>query len=568
MNREYPIYTEETDCQDCFKCVRNCPVKAIMIEDNHANVISEQCVLCGRCISACPNDSKKLRSDTDQARELIEREEKVIVSLAPSFMSEFSGEKPNQLVAGLKKLGFYGVSETALGAELVSSAIHREFNRGDDRLLLSTACPSVVEYIRKYKPQLRSNLINVMTPVVAHSQLLKNNYGEEARIVFIGPCLAKKIEADRYEAFDVCLTFADLKDWFAEEGIELDRLNSDPGDGFIPSTAKNGRLYPVDGGMIAGVKENCAVNDLNFMSFSGMQPVQDILDSLDSKKIDEKLFIELLACSGGCVNGPVADSSDNIVSKKLSVISNSTYDPERINKDTDIDVSYNYGVEPVEEKTYSEQEINEALSRIGKESAEDELNCGGCGYNSCREFAEALLSGKSETNMCVSYMRNKAQKTANALLKTMPSGVVIADNELRVIECNRRFASLLGDDILEIFETVPGMKNANLKKLVPFDHIFEKVLETGEDIIGEELKFNGRVLFYSAFVIESGKSVGFICQDITEPSMKREQVVQKAEEVISKNLNMVQEIAYLLGENASETEVLMNSVIEAFKEGQ
>ncbi len=568
MSREYPIHTEATDCQDCFKCVRNCPVKAIMIEDNHADVISERCILCGKCISACPNNSKNIRSDIEEAGQLIKEEEKVIVSLAPSFTSEFDGGEAERLVTGLKKLGFHGVSETALGAELVSSAIHREFNRGEDRLLLSTACPSVVEYIRKYKPQLRSNLANVMTPVVAHSRLLKDKFGEEVSIVFIGPCVAKKIEVERYEAFDVCLTFADLRSWFEEEGIKPDRLQSEPEDDFIPSTAKNGRLYPVDGGMIAGVKENCAVNDLNFMSFSGMKPVQDILDSLGSRELDQKLFIELLACSGGCVNGPVADSESNIVSKKLSVISNSTYEPERIGSDTELDVSFDYGVEPVEASSYSEQEISEALSRIGKEEEEDELNCGGCGYDSCRDFAEALLDDKAETDMCVSYMRNKAQKTANALLKTMPSGVVIADQDLRVIECNRRFASLLGEDILEIFDTVPGMKNANLRKLVPFDHIFEKVLETNEDIIGEELRFNDRVLFYSAFVIETGRSVGFICQDITEPSMKREQVVQKAEEVISKNLNMVQEIAYLLGENASETEVLMNSVIEAFEDGK
>jgi len=568
MSKKYPIHTEATDCQDCFKCVRNCPVKAIMIKDNHADVISERCVLCGKCISACPNNSKNIRSDIEEARQLIKEDERVIVSLAPSFISEFGGQQAQRLVTGLKKLGFHGVSETALGAELVSAAIHREFNRNENRLLLSTACPSVVEYIRKYKPQLRSNLANVMTPVVAHSQLLKDNYGEPINIVFIGPCVAKKIEVERYEAFDVCLTFDDLKNWFAEEGIKLDRWQSEAKDDFIPYPAKNGRLYPVDGGMIAGVKKNCAVTDLNFMSFSGMKPVQDILDSLGSRDLEQKLFIELLACPGGCVNGPVADSERNIVSKKLSVISNSTYEPERIALDSELDVSFDYGVEPVEMKTYSEEELSEALSRIGKEKEEDELNCGGCGYDSCRDFATALLDNKAETDMCVSYMRSKAQKTANALLRTMPSGVVIADQDLRVIECNRRFASLLGEDIEEIFDTVPGMKNANLRKLVPFDYIFEKVLETNEDIIGEELRFNNRVLFYSAFVIETGKSVGFICQDITEPSMKREQVVQKAEEVISKNLSMVQEIAYLLGENASETEVLMNSVIEAFEDGK
>ncbi len=566
MIREYPIYTEATDCQDCFKCVRNCPVKAIRIEDKHASVMSERCILCGECILECPNNSKNVRSDVEEARQLIKEREKVIVSLAPSFISEFNKDETVRLVAALKKLGFHGVSETALGAERVSSAIHREFNQPGDRLIISTACPSVVEYIRKYKPQLRSNLANVMTPVVAHAKFLKANYGEDTGIVFIGPCLAKKIEAERYRAFDVCLTFNDLREWLKRNGIKSDRIKPSPEDDFIPYSAKNGRLYPMDGGMIAGVKENCAVNDLNFMSFSGMKPVQDILDSLASREFSRKLFIELLACSGGCVNGPVANSGSNIVSKKLSVISNSTYQPERIRLDSNLDVSFDYDVEPVEVESYSAREISEALSRIGKDNEADELNCGGCGYNACRDFAEALLGGKAETDMCVSYMRNKAQKTANALLKTMPSGVVIADKEMRVVECNRRFASLLGEDIVEIFDTVPGMKTADLKKLVPFHHIFEEVLETDEDIIGEELEFQDRVLFYSAFVIEAGKSVGFICQDITEPSIKREQVVRKAEEVISKNLNMVQEIAYLLGENASETEVLMNSVIEAFKD--
>ncbi len=560
-----PVYTEKTECQDCYKCVRECPVKAISVENGSAIIISDLCILCGHCVEVCPVNAKKVRDDLKRAKQLLKLKEQVIVSLAPSFVSEFSGIKSGQLIRALKTLGFYGVSETALGAQEVSAHTAEILNTDEPRFFLSSACPTVVEYIKKYRPEYTPYITDFLSPVLSHCKFLRRKYGNQIGIVFIGPCISKKRESDLHpELLNVALTFNELKRWFREEHIDLKTIVEMEGDSFIPMPAKEGALYPIDGGMISGIKANSSICDTGFMSFSGMSIIKEALNGLNELNLKANLFIELLACEGGCVNGPMVEKRSAIAIKRYRVIDYVEYLPSVIPRKPEVPITENLIPEPVETHKYSEDRITEALRKIGKYSDKDELNCGGCGYNTCRDFAQALLAGKAEVTMCVSYMRKLAQKKANALIKTMPSGVVIVDENLKIVESNQNFAHIMGNEVEMIYSAVPGLEGASLEKIASFSNLFKSVLKTGKDIIDRNIQFKNSILNISIFTIEKHRLVGGVIQDITVPSVRKEQIIKKAKEVIRKNLTTVQKIAYLLGENASETEIILSSIIEAF----
>ena len=558
-----PIYTEAAKCQDCYKCLRQCPVKAIKIQDGHAKVISELCVSCGHCVQVCPVEAKKIRNDLERARMLVHSGKKVYVSLAPSFVTEFEDIEPQKLVAAIKMLGFEGVSETALGAEEVSANVGRVISEGKKDIYISSACPSIVEYVKKYRPDFAPNITGMLSPVLAHCKILRKTFGDDIAIVFISPCIAKKNEADKYsDLMDISITFKDLRLWFEAEKIDIESLEESAD--FVPRNAREGALYPIDGGMLAGIKANCSISDAQFMAFSGIANIRRVLDELDASKLKSPLFLELLACDGGCVNGPAVGKNSGTAMKRYDVINYSKYSEKEIPQKPQIDITTDWDIEPVEKNEYTEQQIREALRAVGKFSIADELNCSGCGYDSCREFAKAMLDGRAEPNMCVSYMRQLAHKKADTLIKTMPSGVVIVDDKLEIVECNRKFAELLGDETLRLHDEMNGLQKALLAKVVPFADIFKQVLNSGEKAIEKNVRFEKIILHITVFTIEPHRLVGGFIQDITVPAVQKQQIIDKAKEVIEKNLSTVQQIAYLLGENASESEVILNSIVGSF----
>ena len=556
-----PIYTETAQCQDCYKCLRQCQVKAIQIQDGHARVMHDYCVMCGHCVQTCPVGAKKVRNDLEKAKLLIENKNKVIVSLAPSFVTEFDDIDRSVLISAIKKLGFWGVSETALGAQEVSANVAELIRVGDKKVYISSACPSVVALIKKYHPEFSGNVTDMLSPVLAHCKMLRKEYGNDIGVVFVGPCIAKKVEADLYNGLmDVALTFQELRNWLEIEGVALDDSICADDVEFVPGKAQEGALYPIDGGMIAGIKANCSISDMELMAFSGISNIQKVLASLNKMKTGKKLFLELLACERGCVNGPSVSHKEGTALKRLEVIENSEYSTDTIPRRPSVDISAEWGYEMAVRPAYSEIDIRKALEQVGKFSDDDELNCSGCGYDSCREFAKALIEGKAEPNMCVSYMRQLAHKKADALIRTMPSGLVIVDENLRILESNKRFAELLGDEVVKIYESCPGLEGAYIEKLVPFARLFTQVLNKGTELIEKDIKMENVVLHVTIFTIEPHRLVGCFLQDITVPAVHKEQIINKTKEVIAKNLATVQQIAYLLGENASESEVMLNSV--------
>lgn len=565
MSRMTPIYTAQTECQDCRKCIRECPVKAVKVARGYASIISNLCILCGHCVAVCPHGAKRVRDDVGEARHLLTSRPHVIASLAPSFVSEFADLKPGQLIRALKRLGFGGVSETALGAEQVSANIAVLMKQDAGNILFSSACPTAVEYIRKYRPEFAKGLTPLLSPLLAHCKMLRSTYGQGIGIVFFGPCIAKKLEAESHpDLLDVALTFDDLKRWLRDARIDPQTLADSPDDCFVPEAAHGGALYPVEGGMIAGVQASCASSDAGFMAFSGVKGIGKALDGLEGLRPDKNLFIELVACEGGCVNGPSTATKSASALKRYQVIQYAQPVEFGANGHRPIPIIENYEAEPVPFADHTDDELMLVLRSVAMYSPEDELNCGGCGYDSCREFARAFLNGKAERSMCTAYMRKLAQKKANALMTKMPAAVVIVDADLKIIECNPSFIRMFVDGTEISTENNPGLEGVELESVVPFSSLFNSVLETGSEIVDRDIRHRKGIIHASIFTIEKNAVAGAILEDITEPSVRKEQIIKRARQVIEQNLKTVQQIAFLIGENAAESEITLNSIVESF----
>ena len=500
MNRQYPIYTEERDCRDCYKCVRRCPVKAIKIENGRATVMADRCIACGICVHTCPAGAKKVRNDLYRAKSLLQRNPKTIASIAPSFASEWPNLSAEQLAGAVKKLGFYAVSETALGAEAVTAALAHDLREARAGLHISTACPVVVDHIRKYAPRFADNLTPMLSPMQNHAHLLKQHYGADAAVVFIGPCIAKKCECDEQVGeTDLALTFCDLALWMDEAGI--DPAQTEPA-AMEPTKSAHGALYPIAGGMNRTL-EDYDLPNVELLAASGMDTIVKTLENLDTDSLKVPVFLEALACPGGCVAGPQINETRPILASELAVRRTALPGlPETEPAET---VEFKFVATPPSEEIPQEDRIRKALRRVGKYKRDDELNCGGCGYETCRNFAEALLTHKAEPDMCLSYLRNRAMKKANALLRCMPSGVVIVDRSLRIIECNENFARTAGSDTLLGYTAKPGLEGADLRKILPFANLFEEVNRTGSEFHSDSLRWENRLLNVTLFPIETGQ---------------------------------------------------------------
>lgn len=559
----YPVYTLKNECHDCYKCIRECHIKAIKIKNGSASVIDERCIACGHCVRVCPQGAKRVRNDIDTVKALILQQKDVYVSLAPSWAGVYN-IKPKKMIAALKKLGFKGVSETALGAQEVSIECARELNSKESGLFISSACPVIDDYIRLYKPEFAKNITPVASPALTHAKLLKEEYGEDIDIVFIGPCIAKKNESDRNpELISAALTFEELNYWIKEEYIDIEKIEADESCKFIPEHSYEGALYPLEGGMIETIKQ-VGTNNVTFVSVSSLEAFDKALNGIDSDKLQDKIFVEALACTGGCINGPCL-STDKSRIMITSDIYHKTQYRNPVPTEPKVIVKKDYIPNPVERKEYTLEQITKALQKISKHTQEDELNCSGCGYANCREFVNALISGDAEPSMCVSYMRKIAVRKASSMLRYMPQAVVMVDSNLKVMEANDAFLQMFCASMYEVFaNNTNGLEGASIDRLVPFGELFQASLESGKDIHKEHYSINDNLYDISIFTIEQGEIAGAVISDVTKSEMDRSKIARKAKEVISKNITTIQEIASLLGEHMVETELLLNSIAEGF----
>lgn len=407
-------------CKRCYTCVRHCPAKAIMVQDGRAQVLPERCVACGNCIRVCSQHAKRVISD-DLAvtKAFIVAGEHVVACLAPSFPASFPDIRPLQLVAAAHQLGFAQVMEVAVGAELVARAYRALVAKEEgSNHLIATACPALVSYIEKHLPDLIPYLAPLVSPMVALGGLIKQRLHPNARVVFIGPCLAKKVEACDPclgEVVDAVLTFQEFSEWLEEEGLTPADLPEREFNGPHPTV---GRIFPVPGGLLRTSELQADLLDDKVVVTEGVERITSLLEQIQAGAVDSHFF-DLLFCEG-CINGPFAGEGASSVAGKQRV---AQYTREAIARGAngsldayfDLDLSRGFTDCRIDTKEPTEEELRAILAQIDKFSSEDELNCGSCGYASCRDKARAVFNGLAESEMCLPYLIEKLERTVTEL---------------------------------------------------------------------------------------------------------------------------------------------------------
>lgn len=564
------ITTNKARCRDCYRCVRVCPVKAIRISDGQAQVDAPRCIVCGTCVRECPQQAKQVRSDLQRVRDMISEEGTVIASIAPSYVASFPDYGGGLFPALLKELGFDMVTETAVGAEMVARETAKIVEE-EPHSHVASACPALVDMIVKYYPWAVGQITPIVSPMIAHARYLKQRYGQDAKVVFIGPCPAKKAEAEHSDvagAVDAVLTFEELRAWVMTEHSKKDQLRSTEMDDIPASQA---RLFPLEGGLAQAASMHPRLLRQDFAAISGSIEVEEMLSNLrDGSTI--RLF-EALFCAGGCINGPCFGGGKDIFRRRNRVIQHEKRNQRRSSEDDiigsmeGIDLQRSISEQPVEIPEYTEDEIRGVLAKTGKHAIEDELNCGACGYHSCRDNAIAVLSGMAEHSMCIPWMRKLAERKTSQIIDESPNSIVIVDNNLRIVDFNPAFT--------RVFAATPGLIGKPLSTVMdPAD--FEKVLARAVDrITNKPVSFpsyhiSGMLNVYRLededLVVGILANVNKSTEGLNRLDHIREETLANAEEVIKKQMLMAQEIAGILGETTSETRVLLRKLTELMKE--
>ena len=553
----------DASCRHCYKCVRNCEVKAISVENEQAHIMKDHCINCGHCLEVCPQNAKTFASDMDRVKGSLRQGMKVIISIAPSYLGVLEYDKPGQVVNALKRLGFYEVRETAEGAALVTKEYARLLEEKQMKNIITTCCPSVNDLIEKYYPSLVSMMAPVVSPMVAHGRLIKSIYGEDVKAVFLGPCIAKKEEAIGDErvrgAIDAILTFEEITGWWKEEGIDIHQCEDQPMGNPSP---KVNRLYPISGGVIQSVLAGTAEEQYYKVHIDGLKNCMELFSELEKGEI-QSCFFEVNVCEGGCIKGPASDKwQQSMVRAKMDIEKQVLHREEAEGIDgASLDLHKTFIDRHVVDQQPSEQEMQEVLHAMGKYTKEDELNCGACGYATCRAKAAAVFQKKAEIGMCLPYALAQAESMSNIVMDVTPSMIMIVDKDMRIRECNKKAMEMLGvsrEEALEryIFEFIDDKdimevltsKGQIIHKKMNLDTVKLKVVET---------------IIY----IDSLESVLVTYQDITKEEKAKEQhynlkmeTVEMAQKVIDKQMMVAQEIAGLLGETTAETKVTLSKL--------
>ena len=550
---------KKSNCKNCYKCIRHCPVKSIRFSGNQAHIIGNECILCGQCFVVCPQNAKEIVDETEKVRVLIQSGSPVYVSLAPSFAANYRGIGINGMRTALKTLGFADAEETAIGATIVKNEYQKILNEGRRDILISSCCHSVNLLIQKYFPDVLPCLADVMSPMQAHCTDIKRRH-PGAKTVFIGPCVAKKDEAEHYAGIvDGVLTFEELTEWLKKEGVAL-----------VPdmdtTEESRARFFPTTGGILKTMAQDAP--GYTYMAIDGVDNCIAALRDIESGNV-HRCFIEMSACVGSCVGGPVMEKYHRSPVADYSAVAcyvgNKDF-PVKQPEEVEIHKSF----DPIELRNTppGEDEIREILKKMGKTRPEDELNCGSCGYDTCREKAIAIYHGKAEISMCLPYLKEKAESFSDCIVNNTPNGLIVVNDALEVQQINaaarkimniRYQSDVLGEQVVRILDPQP----------------FIKVLETKRSLrdkrtyLAEYGKYVEQTIVYDTVY----QMLVCIMRDVTDEESEREkkenisrQTVEIADKVVDKQMRIVQEIASLLGETAAETKIALTKLKESISD--
>ena len=547
---------KKSNCKSCFRCVRKCPIKAIRFSGNQAHIIGNECILCGNCVVQCPQNAKEIADGIEKTRVLIQSGDPVIVSLAPSFIANYDGVGIESMRRALKKLGFTDVEETAIGATIVKNEYERMIREEERDVIITSCCHSINLLIQKRFPECLQYLADVMSPMQAHCSDIKKRI-PNAKTVFIGPCVAKKDEAEYYENIvDAVLTFEELDTMLASERIELE-VEADSNEN------SRARFFPTTGGVLKTMAQDAP--GYTYLAMDGVENCMTALADIASGKI-HKCFVEMSACIGSCIGGPVMNRAKKpLVSDYLKVAGYAGERDFEVDQPEPAELKKNFSAIEHKIPLPSEHEIMAVLRQMGKFKESDELNCGTCGYNSCRDKAIAIIQGKAEISMCLPFLKDKAESFSDTIVRNTPNGLIVLNEKLEVQQINnsarrimniRAASDVLGEPVIRILDPTP----------------FSQVKSSGRSIrnrrtyLAEYKKYVEQTIVYDT---DSRMLIG-IMRDVTDEVETEErkesisrQTVEVADKVVEKQMRIVQEIASLLGETAAETKIALTKLKES-----
>jgi len=549
---------KKSNCKNCYKCIRNCPVKAIRFSGDQAHIIADECILCGRCFVVCPQNAKEIVSEVEKVKVMIQSGEPVIASMAPSFIANYDGVGIDAMREGLQKLGFTDVEETAIGATMVKTDYERLVHEKQKPVIISSACASVNLLIQKHYPEMIKYLADTLSPMQAHCRDIKRR-NPEAKTVFIGPCVAKKDEAQRYPGIvDAALTFEELTEWLEKENVRLEKkVDSNP-----ESLA---RIFPTVAGILRTMKDRDP--EYEYVAVDGIDNCIAALEDVAAGHVSN-CFMEMSACKGSCVNGPVMEKYHPwFITDYLSVTRYAGDKDFPVEQPEISELSRRYDILEGMKDMPTERKIQEILSKMGKKKPSDELNCGTCGYDTCREKAIAIYQGKAEIEMCLPYLKEKAENFSNIIFDNTPNGLLVLNERLEIQQINpaacrimniRRPSDVLGAQIVTLLDPKPFLDALESRKSV-----FQCAYLAEYDRYVEE-----QVLYDQSY-----RMLFCMLEDVSDEAAEREkkaemrrQTTEVADKVVEKQMRIVQEIASLLGETAAETKIALTNLKESMKD--
>lgn len=546
------------NCRNCYKCIRSCPVKSIKFENNQAHIIEKECVLCGKCFVVCPQGAKEIRNDVAMVKKLIDSGKPVIVSLAPSFIANYKGKTIKAMENALLKLGFAGVEETAIGASIVADEYDRIVGNNDQDIVISTCCHSINLLIQKHYTDALPFVAKVTSPMLAHGKVIKEN-NKDAYVVFIGPCISKKDEIIQYPGIvDAVLTFEELTEWLKEENIEI----TDDVDSKIKLKS---RFFPTTGGILKTMaKDN---PNYTYLAVDGIGNCIAALEDIIAGKL-KNCFVEMSACNGSCINGPAMDKNYRLPVSRYVDVSKYAGEDKTTHTLSKEQLAKTISYKKSQDALPSEEKILEILHEMGKTNKNQELNCGSCGYNTCREKAIAVYQGKANLSMCLPFLKEKAESFSGNIVSHSPNGIIVVNDDLKIQLINQAACSIvnlhsanvcIGEHIVKIINPKP----------------FIEVLYDNKKIKDERL-YLAEYRKYVEMTIAHDKNYHIlicIMRDITEEEKQKEkkveisqQTIEVTDKVIEKQMRIVQEIASLLGETTAETKVALTKLKESLKD--
>jgi len=603
-------------CIACYACVRACPVKAIRVttENVKPEILPDRCIGCGSCAAVCGPEAVEIRDSKKELYGLLKQEKKVIALVDPSIAGEFPDISDyRKFVRMLRVLGFIKVHEVAFGVDLVARAYKELFRKSRGKYYIMSNDPVTVSFIEKYKTNLVPNLAPILPPAALTAKVIRQLDKEEACLVYISPLIASKDEIRKFEGesrVDLAITFVELREMFMDADIhETDLEYSD----FDAPLGYKGSFFPVANGIIqaAEIPEDLNFNPVITVEGEGiLDAIEEFEENIGTIKSHFNLFYkEFLMGRGTSMGGRRLLRRSQLVryvNRRLKTLDLDEW-KKNMSKFASLEVNRKFKANDQGLPIPNQKVLKDILNEIDQDGTRD-VGCGACGYANCNDFATAIAQGLAIPEMCNTFAKRNRQdhiqslkvtneklalaqealkeseqaaqkekeaareatKIVSRMLHKLPSMVVICDQNLKILQTNNSFIELLGEDAREINEVIPGLAGADLKTLLPygFYNLFTYVLTNHESITNRDLTHEGKLLNVSIFLIEKEKTVGAVIRDMSAPEVRKEEVVKRLTDVIDNNLSLVQQIGFVLGEGAAETERMLSSIIDSYNQGK